>query len=75
MRNAAHFGGPHTSYDDHVYAPTAKAALEQLDEQYELWTAGVRALGEEGLTEPPGPSRDRTPTHPWLSSSCTSTAR
>jgi hypothetical protein len=23
MRNAAHFGRPHTTYDDHEYAPTA----------------------------------------------------
>jgi DinB superfamily len=60
MRNAAHFGAPHTSYDDHEYAATAKAALEQLDEQYDLWTAGVRSLGEEGLAEPCGPAEG-----PW----------
>ena len=60
MRNAAHFGGPSTNYDDHEYAPTAKGALEQLDEQYDRWTAGVRALGEEGLAEPCGPSEG-----PW----------
>jgi hypothetical protein len=60
MRNAAHFGGPSTNYDDHEYAATAKAALEQLDEQYDHWTAGVRSLGEEGLAEPCGPSEG-----PW----------
>src|SRR5919199_3471962 len=43
MRNASHFGGPPTDYDTFDYAPTAKAALEQLDEQYERWTAGVRS--------------------------------
>ena len=56
MRNASHFGGPPISYADHDYAATAKGALEQLDEQYERWVAGVRSLGEEGLTRPTGPA-------------------
>ena len=60
VRNASHFGAPHTSYDDHDYATTAKGALAQLDEQYEFWTAGVRALGEEGLDRPCGPAEG-----PW----------
>ncbi len=59
-RNASHFGAPATSYEDHDYAATAKGALEQLDEQYDRWTAGVRGLGEEGLQRPCGPAEG-----PW----------
>jgi hypothetical protein len=62
-RNASHFGGPPTSYDDHDYAATAKRALEQLDEQYERWVTGVRSLGEEGLDRPVGPAEG-----PWADS-------
>lgn len=54
MRNASHFDGAPIGPDDHDYAPTAKAALEQLDEQYQRWVAGVRALGDEGLERPVG---------------------
>jgi DinB superfamily len=63
MRNGAHFGGPATSYGDHDYAATAKGALDQLDQQYELWVAGVRSLGEDGLDRPVGPAEG-----PWAES-------
>jgi len=63
MRNASHFGGTPTSYDDHDYAATAKGALDQLDEQYERWVTGVRALGEDGLDRPVGPAEG-----PWAKS-------
>ncbi|MEE3921758.1 DinB family protein [Micromonospora sp. BRA006-A] len=36
--------------------PTAAGALAQLDEEYAAWTAGVEALGEEGLASPCGPA-------------------
>jgi hypothetical protein len=55
-RNASHFGGPPVTYRDHTYAATATQALAQLDEQYATWTAGVRALGAEGLARPCGPA-------------------
>lgn len=56
LRNASHFGGPPCSHQMFEHAPTAEAALGQLDEQYRVWTAGVRSLGEEGLERPCGPA-------------------
>lgn len=56
-RNAARFGGPESDYLTWDYAPTAAAALAQLDAAYDRWIAGVRGLdgaalaaacGEEG---------------------------
>lgn len=60
-RNASHFAGPACDYQSFAYAGTADAALAQLDEAYQRWTAGVRALGEadrpgEGLARPCGPA-------------------
>lgn len=54
MRNAAHFGAPEASYQTWDYAGDAAAALEQLDTQLDLWLAGVRGLGEDGLKVPVG---------------------
>ncbi|HEY8454960.1 MAG TPA: DinB family protein [Actinopolymorphaceae bacterium] len=54
MRNAAHFGAPPASYQTWEYAGTAAEALDQLDTQLEIWLAGVRRLGEEGLRVPVG---------------------
>jgi hypothetical protein len=61
MRNAAHFGGPACDYASFTYAGTADAALAQLDDAYDRWIAGVRALGDadrpgEGLLRPCGPA-------------------
>lgn len=54
MRNAAHFGCAPVDYASFEYAPTAKAALAQLDAEYATWLAGVEALGEAGLARPCG---------------------
>lgn len=56
QRSAAHFGGPPCDVDGFAYAGTAAGALEQLDSAYEVWTAGVRGLGAEGLARPCGPA-------------------
>lgn len=56
MRNHAHFGGPAADYDSWAYAGRADEALAQLDAQYGVWVAGVRALGEDGLARPCGPA-------------------
>jgi hypothetical protein len=48
-RNASHFGAPPASYDSWDYAADAATALKQLEDQLEVWTAGVRGLGEAGL--------------------------
>jgi DinB superfamily len=56
MRVASHFGGPPAGYDTWPYAGTAAEALDQLDEAYAAWLAGVRGLGEEGLARPCGPA-------------------
>lgn len=55
-RNASHFGAAPASYRDWEYAGTAAEALQQLDDGYATWTAGVDALGEAGLAEPCGPA-------------------
>ncbi|MFC4944127.1 DinB family protein [Pseudonocardia sp. GCM10023141] len=49
VRNAAHFGAPAASYETWEYAGSAKAALEQLETQLDVWLAGVRGLGTAGL--------------------------
>ena len=54
MRNASHFGGPTVDHETWQYAATADGALAQLDEQYATWSAGVAALGDEGLARPCG---------------------
>jgi DinB superfamily len=63
-RNGSHFGGPplgnHESecWRNFAYAGTAERALEQLDETYAGWIAGVRGLGADGLARPCGPAED-----------------
>ncbi|MBB4686373.1 DinB family protein [Amycolatopsis jiangsuensis] len=56
MRAASHFGGPPMSYDTFPYAGTAGEALQQLDDAYATWIAGVRELEAEGLARPCGPA-------------------
>jgi hypothetical protein len=56
MRTASHFNGPPMDYGSFHYAATAAGALAQLDDGYARWTAGVAALGAEGLAEPCGPA-------------------
>ncbi|MGA8246065.1 MAG: DinB family protein [Nocardioides sp.] len=53
-RTASHFGGAPAGYDSWSYAGTADQAVAQLDEQYAAWSAGVAALGDEGLARPCG---------------------
>lgn len=48
-RNARHFGGPPTSYEDYDYPGTAADALGRLDEAYARWIAGVRGLTDADL--------------------------
>jgi hypothetical protein len=55
-RNASHFGGPEVGYESFDYPATAVGALALLDEYYERWLDGVRALGEDGLGRPCGPA-------------------
>lgn len=63
VRNATHFGRVATDYQSFSYAPTARAALTQLDAEYATWLAGVESLGESGLARPcgeaEGPYADR----------------
>jgi hypothetical protein len=56
QRTASHFGGPSIDHDRFVYAATASEALDQIDDAYAGWTAGVRSLGEAGLAQPCGPA-------------------
>jgi hypothetical protein len=56
MRNASHFGGPKTDYNVFEYAGTAAEALKQLDDAYDTWNAGVRALDADALAQPVGPA-------------------
>jgi hypothetical protein len=56
MRTASHFGGPRAHYDTWEYAGTADEALSRLDAAYDAWSAGVEALGDEGLARPCGPA-------------------
>jgi hypothetical protein len=42
----------------------AATALAQLDEGYDRWIAGVRALGPDGLARPCGPAEGDWADHP-----------
>jgi hypothetical protein len=55
-RSGSHFGAPAADWDSFEYPGTAKEALDQLDQQYATWIAGVRGLGIAGLREPCGPA-------------------
>jgi len=60
MTAISHFGGPAAGYDTWPYPGTAAEALYRLDTAYAGWTAGVRGLGEAGLTRPCGPAEGPT---------------
>jgi hypothetical protein len=62
MRAATHFGGPPADYGSWTYAPTARGALDQLDDAYRRWTEGVRVLDADALERPVGPGEG-----PWAS--------
>ena len=50
MRNHSHFGGPPADYQSWTYATDAATALTQLDDAYDRWIDGVRALDDDDLT-------------------------
>ncbi|MGA8115943.1 MAG: DinB family protein [Actinocatenispora sp.] len=56
LRNTSHFGGPPIDYETFDYAGSAGQALDQLDEGYRRWIAGVRGLDADGLAQPCGPA-------------------
>jgi hypothetical protein len=56
MRNHSHFGGPPADYQSWTYATDAAAAVQQLDDAYERWIAGVRGLDADGLAAECGPA-------------------
>jgi hypothetical protein len=64
MRVASHFGGPPDDYSSHRYPGDAATALDQLDEAYAGWIAGVRGLGPDGLARACGPAEG-----PWATAS------
>ena len=63
-RNHSHFGGPDITFDGFAYAATAAQALQQLDDGWRRWDAGVRSLGEDGLQRPCGPAEGPYAEHP-----------
>jgi len=65
-RNAAHFGAEPVDYFGYDYPTTALEALTRLDEAVETWSAGVAALGEDGLRSPCGPAEGKWHEHPML---------
>ena len=66
-RVASHFGGPPASYDTWPYAGTAAEALEQLDEAYARWTAGVHGLDAAALARPCGAAEGPFAAYPMAS--------
>ena len=55
-RASNHFADGSVSYDTVDWPMTAAAMLAFVDEQHDLWVAGVRALGSDGLGRPCGPA-------------------
>jgi hypothetical protein len=53
-RNARHFGGPAVDYASYDYPAGAAEALSRLDQCYDRWITGVRALDDESLARPCG---------------------
>ncbi len=64
IRNGAHFGAAKTSHETFEYAPTAAAALAQLDEACATWIKGVRGLDAEALARACGPAEGPYAEHP-----------
>lgn len=60
VRVHSHFGGPPAAYETWTYATDAATALRQLDDAYDGWAAGVRALTTADLDRPIGPAEG-----PW----------
>jgi hypothetical protein len=66
MRNHSHFGGPPADYESWPYATDARAALQQLDDAYKNWIAGVHGLAEADLARPIGPKEGPWAEHSML---------
>jgi hypothetical protein len=64
-RNAAHFGGPPSDYSSWAYAATAAEALDQLDDGYSRWVAGVSGLDAEALERPIGDAEGEWAAFPY----------
>jgi hypothetical protein len=58
VRVASHFGGPPMDYQSFDYAGTAEQALQQLDDAYAGWVAGVKSLDRAALARPCGDAED-----------------
>jgi hypothetical protein len=57
-----YFGGPEVDFHTFAYAGTADQALNQLDQAYQKWNAGVRGLSDTDLAKPPaGPVEGADP--------------
>lgn len=65
-RAHSHFGGPPADILEWDYAGTATEALQQLDEAYAAWTAGVRGLTDEALQAPVGEAEGPWADEPML---------
>lgn len=66
MRNHSHFGGPPADYSSWPYAQDATTALQQLDDAYRGWIAGVRGLDEDALWRPVGEAEGPWAAHPMI---------
>lgn len=66
MRNHSHFGGPPADYQSWNYATDANTALQQLDDAYAKWIAGVRGLSEDDLERPCGPAEGTFADYPFI---------
>ena len=59
-------GGPPADYQSWNYATDAKTALQQLDDAYAKWIAGVRGLSEDDLERPCGPAEGPYADYPFI---------
>jgi DinB superfamily len=66
MRNHSHFEGPPADYQSWNYATDAQTALQQLDDAYAKWIAGVRGLSEDDLERPCGPAEGPYADYPFI---------
>lgn len=66
MRNHSHFGGPPADYQSWNYATDAKTALQQLDDAYAEWIAGVQGLSEDDLERACGPAEGPYADYPFI---------
>ncbi len=66
MRVGSHFDGPPADYQSWPYATDAATALDQLDDAYEKWMAGVGALTDDELQRPCGPAEGPYADRPFM---------